>query len=99
MCKKAMVLFSGGIDSTTCLALAIEKYGKENVIPLSIFYGQKHEKEVEAARKILEYYGIKGMEMDLTSIFAYSNCSLLTHSQEEIPEASYGEQLAQTGGA
>ena len=32
-----MVLFSGGIDSTTCLALAIEKYGKENVIPLSVF--------------------------------------------------------------
>ena len=32
-----MVLFSGGIDSTTCLALAIEKYGKENVIPLSRF--------------------------------------------------------------
>lgn len=99
MGEKAMVLFSGGIDSTTCLALAIEKYGKENVIPLSVFYGQKHEKEVEAARNILEYYGIKGMEIDLTSIFAYSNCSLLTHSQEEIPEASYGEQLAQTGGA
>ena len=37
--------------------------------------------------------------MDLTSIFAYSDCSLLTHSQEEIPEASYGEQLTQTGGA
>ena len=46
MGEKAMVLFSGGIDSTTCLALAIEKYGKENVIPLSISYGQKHEMEV-----------------------------------------------------
>ena len=99
MGDKAMVLFSGGIDSTTCLGLAIEKYGKENVIPLSVFYGQKHEKEVEAARKILEYYEIKGMEMDLSSIFAYSSCSLLAHSQEEIPESSYGEQLAQTGGA
>lgn len=99
MGDKAMVLFSGGIDSTTCLGLAIEKYGKENVIPLSVFYGQKHEKEVEAARKILEYYEIKGMEMDLSSIFAYSSCSLLAHSQEEIPESSYGEQLAHTGGA
>ena len=43
--SKAMVLFSGGVDSTTCLGLAIEKYGKENVIALSISYGQKHKKE------------------------------------------------------
>ena len=31
MAEKAMVLFSGGVDSTTCLGLAIEKFGKENV--------------------------------------------------------------------
>ena len=31
---KAMVLFSGGIDSTTCLGMAVEKYGPENVIAL-----------------------------------------------------------------
>ena len=36
---KAMVLFSGGIDSTTCLGMAVEKYGPENVIALSISYG------------------------------------------------------------
>ena len=93
MAEKAMVLFSGGVDSTTCLGLAIEKFGKENVTPLSIHYGQKHDKEVEAARKILDHYGMEGMEMDLSGIFAYSNCSLLEHSDEEIPEASYAEQL------
>lgn len=99
MKEKAMVLFSGGVDSTTCLGLAIEKYGKEQVIPLSIHYGQKHEREVEAARKILDYYGIAGMEMDLSQVFSYSNCSLLSHSSEEVPEASYAEQLQETGGA
>ena len=46
---KALVLFSGGVDSTTCLALAVEKYGKENVLALSVSYGQKHSKELEAA--------------------------------------------------
>lgn len=42
---KAIVLSSGGIDSTTCISLAVEKYGAENVVTLSIFYGQKHNKE------------------------------------------------------
>ena len=34
MAEKALVLFSGGVDSTTCLGLAVNKYGKENVIAL-----------------------------------------------------------------
>lgn len=99
MNEKAMVLFSGGVDSTTCLGLAIERFGREHVIPLSIVYGQKHHKEVEAARKILEYYGIQGMELDLTPIFAYSDCSLLSHSHSEIPEESYASQLEKQNGA
>ena len=33
---KALVLFSGGVDSTTCLGLAVSRYGKENVAALSI---------------------------------------------------------------
>lgn len=52
MAEKALVLFSGGVDSTTCLGLAIERYGKENVIALSVSYGQKHEKEIEASKKL-----------------------------------------------
>ena len=47
--KKAMVLSSGGVDSTTCLGMAVEKYGKDQVLALSISYGQKHQKEIEAA--------------------------------------------------
>lgn len=99
MADKAMVLFSGGVDSTTCLALALERYGKGNVIPLSILYGQKHEKELEAAKQILDFYQIEGMELDLTTIFTNSNCSLLAHSIEKIPQTTYSEQLKQTNGA
>lgn len=95
---KAIVLFSGGIDSTTCLAMAIERFGAANVVPLSITYGQKHSKEIEAARKVLDFYHLKGLELDLSKIFASSNCSLLSHSHEAIPEASYEEQLKKADG-
>ena len=40
--RKALVLCSGGVDSTTLLAQAVAKYGAENVYALSISYGQKH---------------------------------------------------------
>ena len=96
---KAMVLFSGGIDSTTCLALAIERFGAEHVIPLSITYGQKHQKEIEAARQVLNYYGITGRTLDLGAIFAESHCSLLANSDKDVPLESYEEQLQKTNGA
>lgn len=95
---KALVLFSGGIDSTTCLAMAVDKYGKENVTALSVFYGQKHKKEIDAAVHIAEYYGVEYINIDLMRIFSYSNCSLLQNSSEEIPEESYAEQLKKTDG-
>jgi len=93
-----MVLSSGGVDSTTALALAIDKYGKENVIALSVSYGQKHDKEIRAAKAVAEYYGIEQMFLDLSVIFQYSNCSLLQQSTDEIPEESYAEQIAENGG-
>ena len=96
---KALVLVSGGIDSTTSLGMAVEKYGKENVVALSMYYGQKHTKEIEAAQKITEYYGVEHISLDLTKIFEYSDCSLLSHSEKEIPHESYENQIEKTQGA
>ena len=95
---KAMVLFSGGVDSTTCLGIAVDRYGADEVLALSISYGQKHQKEIEAAGKIAAYYGVTWKQLDLSIIFANSNCSLLTGSTEEIPQESYAEQLSHTNG-
>ena len=95
---KALVLFSGGVDSTTCLAIAVDKYGAENVIALSIYYGQKHNKEIECSRKIANYYGVKLKTLDLALIFADSDCSLLKGSEAEIPKETYAEQLEKTDG-
>ena len=96
---KALVLFSGGVDSTTCLAMAIEKYGREEVLALSVGYGQKHSKELEAASAIADYYGVSHRTLDLSLIFEGSECSLLKGSEKEIPKSSYAEQLAETDGS
>lgn len=94
---KALVLSSGGVDSTTCIGLAIEKLRKENVSTVSIFYGQKHKKELVQARKISDFYGLKHYELDLSNILRFSNCSLLENSTEEISHKSYAEQIAEDG--
>lgn len=96
---KALVLFSGGVDSTTCLAMAIDQYGSENVVALSIAYGQKHDKEVNAARAIAQYYKVEHLYLNLEEIFRYSDCSLLSHSGAEIPKESYAEQLKEREGS
>ena len=95
---KALVLFSGGLDSSTCLALAIEKYGKENVIALSISYGQKHSKEINAARAVAEYYGTELVSLDLAPIFEGSDCALLEGSNQAIPKGDYANQLLSSDG-
>ncbi len=96
---RALVLGSGGVDSTTALALAIEKYGRENVTVLAIFYGQRHRKEIEASEKVADYYQVEHLCMNLSTIFQYSDCSLLEQSDEEIPKISYAEQIKAAGGS
>lgn len=95
---RAMVLSSGGIDSTTCLGMAVEEYGSGNVTALSVFYGQKHDREIQASEKVAEYYDVEHLTLDLERIFSYSDCSLLRHSKQEIPEETYAEQLKKTDG-
>lgn len=97
MATKALVLNSGGCDSTTCVGLAVEKFGKENVATLSAYYGQKHEKELECAKKVAQYYGVAHYEVNLSSVMQFSNCPLLASSTEEIKHESYADQIAENG--
>ena len=95
---RALVLTSGGVDSTTCLAMAVDKYGCENVVALSVSYGQKHLKEIEASKIIADYYKVEHIYLNLAEIFKYSDCSLLEHSDKEIPHESYNDQIKVTDG-
>ena len=96
---KALVLFSGGLDSSVCLGLAVQAYGPDEVLALSISYGQKHKKEMEASEKVAAFYGVRRVTLDLGEIFKDSTCTLLEGASEEIPHEEYAEQLSKTGGA
>ena len=95
--SKAIVLLSGGLDSCTCLALAIQEVGHENVHTISVSYGQKHSKELKCAEDIAKHYDVPHQTIDLSEIFKLSNCSLLSNSTENIPEGSYEEQIEASG--
>lgn len=95
---KAFVLNSGGVDSTTCVGIAVDKYGKENVVTASLYYGQKHDKELKCAQKVAEYYGVKHIEEDISNVMKYaSNVCTLVKGGSEIERASYAEQIEKHG--
>lgn len=56
---KALVILSGGQDSTTCLLMAINKYKSENVYAISFTYNNKYRKDVECAKRICKQLNIK----------------------------------------
>ncbi len=62
--SSAMVVFSGGQDSTTCLFWAMKRY--DTVIALSFDYGQRHHEELVCAKEICRQYQIEHIIMDMS---------------------------------
>ena len=92
--ETALVVFSGGQDSTTCLFWAKREF--KEVHALSFRYGQKHEKEVELARRIAEGAGVPFTAMDLPLIGTLGRNALTDTSMpmdERIPD---GEEFPNT---
>lgn len=58
MKKKAVVIHSGGLDSSLCLYLAIQEFGNKEVLSLSFQYGQRHAPEIEQAAKIARDWNV-----------------------------------------
>lgn len=94
---KAVVLLSGGIDSTTCLAMAVTEYGAKHVAALCTDYGQKHDKEIQAAEDVANYYGVPLTVLNLKSVFACCSNPLLKGGAD-IKHESYASQLEKLGG-
>ena len=84
---KVLVVFSGGQDSTTCLFWAKREF--KEVYAVSYRYGQKHEIEVELARKIAEKAGVPFEEMSIPLVGQLGHNSLTDTTMEmdqEVPE-------------
>ena len=90
---KALVLLSGGLDSATCLSIAVNKFGQSDVAAVSIFYGQRHERELRSAKELADYYGVNRYDLDLSPVFAQSTCPLMKRSTKRIEHSSYAEQV------
>ena len=76
----ALVVFSGGQDSTTCLFWAKREFKK--VYALSFLYGQKHQKEVDLARAIARKAGVEFEVMDVSFIGRLGRNSLTDAGME-----------------
>ncbi len=94
---KALVLSSGGADSTVCVALAVEKLGRENVATVSFQYGQKHDKELTCAQQIADFYSLRHYVLNIEDILKFSDCSLLKNSGQSIEHKSYADQIFERG--
>ncbi len=85
---RALVVLSGGMDSTVCAALAVRDFGAENVAALHIDYGQRTEKrERQAFREICERLGIRTRLAVKTEFFRAIGGSALTDEQIAVPDA------------
>jgi 7-cyano-7-deazaguanine synthase len=80
MQKSALVLFSGGQDSTTCLAWALARY--ERVETIGFDYGQRHRIELEVRPKILSYFKVENDSVVDLSVFGEISDTALTRDMD-----------------
>jgi len=92
---KAVVLLSGGLDSSTTLGIANEEH--DEIFALTFKYGQKHDKEVQCAKKLADYYSVKEHIILETNLEKIARSSLLNH--DDIPisdEKDIGQSIPTT---
>lgn len=83
--SKAVIILSGGLDSTTCMGMA-RAQGYE-LYPLTFDYGQRHRKELENATWVAEHYGVKDRHKVVVMDFLREiGGSALTDASIDVPE-------------
>ena len=81
--KKAVVVLSGGLDSTTCMGIArAEGY---ELYPLTFDYGQRHNREVEQAKKVASFFKVKDHRVVSLNFLNQIGGSALTDLNVDVP--------------
>jgi len=95
MTKKAVIVFSGGQDSTTCLIHALPMYDEIHCITFD--YGQRHRAEIEVAQQLCKKLGVVVHKVLDTSLLNELDISSLTRDSIPVPSAnSAGDTLPST---
>ena len=82
MKKETVIVHSGGMDSSLCLALAKEEYGAENILSISFSYGQRHSKELEFAEKICNDWKIDHRIINIDCLNKITESALLNKTEK-----------------
>jgi 7-cyano-7-deazaguanine synthase len=82
----SFVLLSGGMDSAVALSMALKD--SDNVLSISVDYGQRHKKEINNAKMIADHFNVDHLIMDLTTAMSVGG---LTDKDLLIPKISYEE--------
>jgi len=93
--EKALVILSGGQDSTTCIFWAIDRFGKNAVETLSFDYGQRHRIELVAAADVANYAGVRNTVLPINT-FGKLGGNSLTDDSVEMPNTVSSEGLPAT---
>lgn len=91
---KTIVVLSGGMDSAVTLAIAVKNFGKDDVIALTFDYGQRHEREMDAALSLTKHFGVKHIvfEVPLWKIGGSS----LTDNTINVPDQQENGKVTST---